>query len=209
MVVKLILICCYILLFYFLAVELLDTRKWKKFVKYAGKYAFSDEEFQEIMERKRQILRENELFEWFWYHPFEEMRKARKCGFLRLPIHCQIGFADELACHTSPGYRGRILGVNACGVGWKDKYETPRFESSPHIFITLFGIIGINIFWGYRYNWHEEERWDISDYWEQALWCIYYCDGDLDKGRKTWPWSSNGISTWDEKYVKPKYRKNE
>ena len=56
-----------------------------------------------------------------------------------------------------------------------------------------------------------DDMYDDDQYWEQALWCIYYCNGDLDKGRETWPWRTdkNGVdvSTWDEKYIRKKYRK--
>ena len=207
MVVKILFIICFFILLYFLLVELNTTRRWKRLVKYPQEYGMTDEEFRRIEERDRKIRRNNKLFEWTWYNPTSDIRRAKRAGFIGVPAHLQVGFADELWSHTSPYYRGRILSVEAFGVGWKDKYDTPRFESNPHIYITLFNIIGINIIWGFNYDYNApaELRYDSDHYWEQVLWCLYYCDGDLNKARSSWPWRGmDEKSTWNEKYVKKK-----
>ena len=211
MAVRILIIFCVLFLVYFLVVELLAARKWKRLVKYAGKWGFSDENYEKIVKRDRDIAKKNKLFQFDWFHPTRDMRKVRKLGFIRIPVHIHAGLAEELWQHTSPFYRGRILGIEAFDEGWKDKYNTPRFETNPHIYITLFGVFGINIIWGFKYdiNAPDEERYDVDKYWEQALWCLYYCDGDLEKARETWPWRDmKEESTWDEKYVRNKFRKN-
>ena len=71
-----------------------------------------------------------------------------------------------------------FIHIMSVDVGWKDKYDTPRYEYPPAIWIHLFGI---NLIW----------YWDIKrdeytdDYWEQALWYLHYyhtySQGLLDK----------------------------
>lgn len=34
------------------------------------------------------------------------------------------------------------------------------------------------------------------------LWWKYYSDEDIVKAEKTWPWSSEGKSTWDRSMLK-------
>ena len=54
-------------------------------------------------------------------------------------------------------------------VGWKDKWHTPRYEEPPYIWIHLFK---------YNWIWYWElpnEKY-MDDYWEQALWYLYYYD---------------------------------
>lgn len=209
MVVKFIILCCFVVLFYFLAVELLAARKWKYLTRIFGMSDYNDEDLEKIISRDSRIAKENKWFQIDWIHPTKDLRKIRKLGFIRMPVHIQFGIADEMWEHTSPYYRGRILGIEGFDENWKDKDRVPRFETSPHIYITLFGTFGINIVWSFYYNFGtpKEERYDNDQYWEQALWCLYYCNGDIDKGRETWPWSCDGVSTWDEKYLKKKYRK--
>jgi hypothetical protein len=79
-------------------------------------------------------------------------------------------------------------------LGWKDKYDTPRYEWCPGFYIFFF-------------------RWqfcifkvspvgDISQYYEQKIWLEKYCDGDYDKAKSTWPWVDGQTkeSTWDDKF---------
>jgi hypothetical protein len=201
---------CFLILFYFLVVELIAARKWKYLTRTLGHYGFDDEYIQNIINRDHRIAKENKWFQIDWLHPTNDLRKIRKLGFIRMPVHIQFGMADEMWEHTSPYYRGKILGIEGFDENWKDKDRTPRFETSPHIYITIFNTFAINIVWSFYYNFGtpREERYDNDQYWEQALWCLYYCDGDIEKGRETWPWSCDGVSTWDEKYLRKKYRRN-
>jgi hypothetical protein len=80
------------------------------------------------------------------------------------------------------------------GLGWKDKFDTPRFE------------------WGagwslYFFNWqfcmfYRAPDDDCDRYWEQVLWYLKYCDKDINKARDTWGWvDMEHKSTWRDKYL--------
>ena len=87
-------------------------------------------------------------------------------------------------------------------VGWKDKYDTPRFEHAPYIWIYLFGL---NLIW----------YWTIEDedcYWEQVLWYLYYYENisygrlsspDINKAKESWPWQDydTKVSTWNDEFL--------
>lgn len=90
-------------------------------------------------------------------------------------------------------------------VMWKDKYGTPRYENPPYIWIHIYKL---NLVW----------YWDldnalklnptnyIDDYWEQALWYLYYNIGhvgDIEYVKKTWPWANveTNETTWSDKYL--------
>lgn len=92
-------------------------------------------------------------------------------------------------------------------VGWKDKYDTPRFEYPPYIWIHI-----------YKWNW--VWYWDLpvyqqnyaDEYWEQALWYLYYCNTisqglsdvpNIEKAKENWPWQDceTKKSTWNDKFL--------
>lgn len=69
---------------------------------------------------------------------------------------------------------------------WKDKYESPRCEREPAIYISWL--------W---FNFQATQESD--EYWEQWLWIKHYCDGDEAKAKETWGWvDENKESTWEE-----------
>lgn len=91
-------------------------------------------------------------------------------------------------------------------VGWKDKWYTPRYEEPPYIWIHLFK---------YNWIWYWElpnEKY-MDDYWEQALWYLYYAsynkkkkgydELDINKARETWPWVDYETkqSNWNDKFL--------
>ena len=216
MVVKLIFILGYLALVHFLTDELILARKWKRLVKYPERFGFTDEEFDEILKRDEGYLKKNKYIETeYWDKEFRnEFKMAKKLGFIRIPVNIHIGILGE---DYGPGGRmigqGRIFTAESCGVGWKTKWGTPRFEYNPYMRFTLFAKYTIYLVWSFRWNFGTpmEDRMDNDQYWEQVLWCAYYCDMDLDKGRETWGWVTDkggvDVSTWDEKYLKRKYRK--
>lgn len=92
-------------------------------------------------------------------------------------------------------------------VSWKDKYNTPRFESSPCIWIHIYK---------YDFIWYwdllEYQFMERDDYWEQLLWYLYYYNTysqglldkpDINKARESWPWTyyKSEKSTWNDKYL--------
>ena len=52
----------------------------------------------------------------------------------------------------------------------------------------------------------EHQRGKEDDYWEQALWYLYYNIGhvgDIEYAKKTWPWANmeTNETTWSDKYL--------
>ena len=76
-------------------------------------------------------------------------------------------------------------------LGWKGKYNTPRFEWNPSYIFYFFK-------WQFVIYLNESD-----EYWEQVLWWKYYCNEDLEKAKSTWPWVSgeNKKSTWNDNYL--------
>lgn len=91
-------------------------------------------------------------------------------------------------------------------VGWKDKYDTPRFEYPPYVWIHLFKW---NFVWYWGLPLHQDHRED--QYWEQALWYLYYhnnisygCNNpDIEKAKESWPWQDYNTkkTTWTDEFL--------
>ena len=91
-------------------------------------------------------------------------------------------------------------------VQWKDKYDTPRYEGPPYIGINLFNYSLIFYWEPYIHQWD-----DLDQYWEQALWYLYYNNTisqglndkpDIQKAKESWPWQDmQGNSTWTDKFL--------
>jgi len=85
--------------------------------------------------------------------------------------------------------------IHTNDLGWKDKFDSPRFEWSPAFYIFFF-------------KWQFCMWWGIPDgntdrYYEQILWYLYYANKDIEKAEKTWPWQDfkTKKSTWDKTYI--------
>jgi hypothetical protein len=91
-------------------------------------------------------------------------------------------------------------------VGWKDKYNTPRLEYNPYIWIHIYKW---NFVWYWSLPLHQNYRDD--EYWEQALWYLYYnktiSQGlndypDIKLAKESWPWEDiEGNSTWTDEFL--------
>lgn len=83
--------------------------------------------------------------------------------------------------------------VKSNGLGWKEKFQSPRFEWSPsfHLFFFKWQFC---IWWTAPFD-------ETDEYYEMILWWKYWCDKDIEKATETWPWCSNGVSTWNENYL--------
>jgi hypothetical protein len=90
-------------------------------------------------------------------------------------------------------------------IGWKDKYDTPRFEYHSYIWIHIHKW---NFVWYWDLPLHESY---IDEYWEQALWYLYYTNTisqglinkpNIEKAKESWPWlDRHGNSTWNNKFL--------
>lgn len=96
--------------------------------------------------------------------------------------------------------------IRCCNVMWKDKYDSPRYENPPYIWIHLFGF---NLIWWWGIK---SSLLDTEDYWEQALWYLYYYSNDsygrldhpdINKAKESWPWQNYDTkeSTWNNKFL--------
>lgn len=97
-------------------------------------------------------------------------------------------------------------------VGWKDKYDTPRFEYHPYIWIHIYK-------WNFVWYWDFSKSFGlanpkeyIDEYWEQALWYLYYYNTysqglldkpNIEKAKESWPWQDYETkkSTWSDKFL--------
>lgn len=94
---------------------------------------------------------------------------------------------------------GYPIMVHKTELGWKDKYESPRYEWSPSFNIFFFK-------WQFCIWWNAPKGCTNNDtdrYYEQILWYVYYAHRDIVKAKETWPWSNykTKVSTWDDKYL--------
>ena len=80
-------------------------------------------------------------------------------------------------------------------LGWKDKWNSPRYEWSPAFYIFFFK-------WQFCIWWESPIKYS-DKYYEQILWYLYYVDKDIVKAKETWPWQDGitKISTWNDKYL--------
>jgi len=67
-------------------------------------------------------------------------------------------------------------------LGWKDKFDSPRFEWSPAFYIYFFK-------WQFCIWWNSPIEYN-DKYYEQILWYICYSGKDIVKAKETWPWQS-------------------
>jgi hypothetical protein len=85
--------------------------------------------------------------------------------------------------------------IHKTELGWKDKYESPRYEWSPALYILFFNLQFI-IWWNSPDN-------DNDSYYEMVLWYLKYSDKDIEKAEKTWGWVDyyTKKSTWNKDYL--------
>ena len=99
--------------------------------------------------------------------------------------------------------RPSIIQILFRDVMWKDKYNTPRYEVPPYIWIHIYKL-NLVWYWDLSPNLYLENPDNLVDeYWEQALWYLFYSSKSIEKAKETWPitWSETGISTWFDKYL--------
>ena len=96
---------------------------------------------------------------------------------------------------------GFPFAIRKVRLGWKDKYETPRYEWSPMFHVYFF-------FWQFCIFWESPNK-DSDLYYEMLLWYKNYCSSDIDKARTTWPWKDADTkrSTWNEDFIIPRANK--
>ena len=114
------------------------------------------------------------LIAWSIENPFKTWWKARK--YFRFPdIRITISNNSYIYPYASSKWRGKILDIDIHDVMWKDKYNSPRHERNPLIYICLFSLISLWIVFPKSYINEFGEREDASyAYWEYMLQYLYY-----------------------------------
>lgn len=131
----------------------------------------------------------------YFEHPLRTWRKVRKyfikpkasIHFFKNPVYnCPLATFKNIA---------KIIEFRSCDVGWKDKYNTPRHEYSPYIWVCFFKTFGFSINWHIYYT-NDSGIKSNGDmfYWEYLLDYLYY-EKSLFKVAK---WES-----FDSNYVVP------
>lgn len=106
-------------------------------------------------------------------NPFATWWKARKY-FKRPSLKFKFGILKYSFPYASKKYIGKILDIAVHDVGWKDKYNTPRHERNPYLWICLFKLFTFKIFTHISYL-DEKGYSDRSTYyWEYMLDYLYY-----------------------------------
>lgn len=102
----------------------------------------------------------NKLFNFYFENPLKTYNKIKKY-FKPLTTKIEISFYKS--------NKAKILEIYSYDLMWKDKYNSPRHEYNPRIFIHLFNYIHIYI------NYIIDDN-SINDmiYWEAALYWLYY-----------------------------------
>lgn len=158
---------------------------------------------------KKFIYYDNKLFHFEWENPFWTMNKLK--GVFK-PLKRYFVWGRNI--HPPVIYCSKLepIFIRCRDLEWKDKWNTPRYEEPPHIWIYLFGL---HFFWYWdlpKTLFYNPKKDIIDDYWEQALWYLYYAsynrkkkgydELDINKARNKWPWrSENNTSSWNNKFL--------
>ena len=107
-------------------------------------------------------------------NPFKTWWKARKY-FKRPSLKFHFGLLKYSFPYAHRRYIGKIIDISIQDVMWKDKYNSPRHERNPYVWICLFRLFRFEI--GTKIN-TLTETGKVEDrstfYWEYLLDYLYY-----------------------------------
>jgi len=120
----------------------------------------------------------NKYFRIWIEDPLKTWRKAKKYFVKPKPYFNWFWNKQNNCPYANLNYGAKILDIWCSDVRWKDKYNTPRYEGSPFIWVCFFNLFGFSI------NWHIIQKYKnigynpayIRDmyYWEYLLDFLYY-----------------------------------
>lgn len=141
-------------------------------------------------------------------NPFKTWWKARKY-FKRPKLKFHIYWKDKGVTKYEENFHyynwgGKILDINIHDVWWKDKYNSPRHEFDPIIYIGLFKLINFSITFhiNFRNEFNEKEDGNL-EYWEYLLDYLYYSKNLLNYGG--WHTNSKLYKYWKGKEKRSAY----
>lgn len=130
---------------------------------------------------KNYMIYENKYFKFFIENPLKTWWDARKY-FKRPKMSLHFFSSPTYNCpYASYKWIGKILDITSCDVIWKDKYNSPRHERSPYIWVCFFHTFGFSINFRASNDYFKE-----MCYWEYLLSYLHY-HNDLNKWEK---WSN-------------------
>ena len=137
----------------------------------------SKEEFEEISKKYPYSKEQNKFINC----PLVRRSKDWIVNILGYYFWIQIGFP---------------ISIQNINLGWKDKYNSPRFEWFPMFQIYLF-----NYQFCIFYQSPDEKDDDL--YYEMILWYLYYSNKNIEEAKNTWNWIDydTKVSTWNNKYL--------
>jgi hypothetical protein len=122
----------------------------------------------------------NKWFNLSIYNPLKTWWKVHK--YFKRPKVSISFFSDvrQNCPFASYRYVAKILNILSYDISWKDKYDSPRHEISPYIWVCFFGIFGFSIHFKFSKEYLKE-----MIYWESILNFIYY-DKYLNEAFEVW-----------------------
>ncbi len=129
------------------------------------------------------IYKANKYFGLVLENPFKTWWKARK--YFKIP-KTKISFFYKKHSEFIPAPYvcvdriSKIIDINIHDIIWKDKWDSPRHEINPYIFVCLFRKFGFiiqpKIYWYNEFGEKNEEDSSYLDivYWEYLLDYLYY-----------------------------------
>lgn len=118
----------------------------------------------------------NKNDEWVYYwleNPLKTWKKAKK--YFKCPkSKWKIYWINKERIYSKYP-RSKILDVIFCDLSWKDKYNSPRHEENPYIFICFFKKLAFykEYYMDYNDEFGEKENGSL-EYWEYLLDYLYY-----------------------------------
>jgi hypothetical protein len=130
---------------------------------------------------------ENPLHTWWKARKYFKFPSIRFSVFSNPIYNCPYARTD---------YIGKLLDINFHDIQWKDKFDSPRHEMNPHIWVCFFRKFGfsINFYINYKNEIGEIRNGDTF-YWEYLLDYLYYSKNLLNI--PSWSYQSKIYYQWD------------
>ena len=128
------------------------------------------------------------------YNPERDKYPAKKFSNMPMALRSKYWISKIMGSYYFIEV-GWPIKLNRNTLGWKDKFESPRFEWTPTFQIFFFGY-QFCIFWN-------SPDGNNDRYYEMILWWLNYSDKDIIKAEKNWGWEDYKTkkSSWDKKYL--------
>lgn len=144
--------------------------------------------------RKLKLKTQEELEAY--YNQYPHLRKRGEHRFKNLPmVRRSKDWIFKLFENHYWVQIGWPIIIYSNELGWKDKFNSPRFEWPPAFYIFFFK-------WQFCIWWTAPDG-DNDKYYEMILQYLHYQDKDIKKAEKNWGWVNMDTkeSTWNKDYL--------